>query len=142
MSISYSTPWPIFRKLDEEFHFDLDVCATKANAKCSRYFTRNQDGLMQEWTGTVFMNPPYGRTIGAWTHRAWVCGTKVVGLLPVRSNAPWWHQHVMKAAEIRFVRKKLSFVGNGKGVPFWASAIVIWLPQYEGVPVVSSWSQP
>jgi site-specific DNA-methyltransferase (adenine-specific) len=39
--------------------FDLDPCATQANAKCRRYFTRKENGLAQEWRGKVFINPPY-----------------------------------------------------------------------------------
>ena len=55
-----------FDGLDNEFHFTLDVC----NAKCERYFTPEIDGLKQEWTGTVWCNPPYGREIGSWVRRA------------------------------------------------------------------------
>ena len=48
----WATPQDFFDKLDEEFHFDLDVCATDENAKCSRYFTKEQDGLSQQWGGS------------------------------------------------------------------------------------------
>ncbi len=47
----WSTPQDFFDKLDAEFHFDLDVCATPENAKCSRFFTKEQDGLKQSWGG-------------------------------------------------------------------------------------------
>lgn len=66
----WETPPDFFRKLDDEFHFDLDVCATPENAKCRRYFTKEQDGLKQEWTGTCWMNPPYGRVISLWMKKA------------------------------------------------------------------------
>lgn len=33
----WETPWPFFRRLDAEFRFTLDVCATAANAKCARF---------------------------------------------------------------------------------------------------------
>lgn len=54
----WETPQEFFDKLNDEFHFTLDAAATKDNAKCSNYFTPEQDGLSQKWTGTVFCNPP------------------------------------------------------------------------------------
>ena len=66
----WETPKDFFQKLDDEFHFDLDVCATPKNAKCKRFFTKEQDGLKQEWKGTCWMNPPYGRQISLWVKKA------------------------------------------------------------------------
>lgn len=45
----WSTPQDFFDKLNEEFHFDLDPCATDENHKCDTYFTKEQDGLKQDW---------------------------------------------------------------------------------------------
>ena len=66
----WATPQDFFDKLNAEFNFDLDVCATQDNAKCPRYFTKLDDGLAQEWRGKVWMNPPYGREIGKWVEKA------------------------------------------------------------------------
>jgi phage N-6-adenine-methyltransferase len=57
----WATPQDFFDRLNAEFRFTLDVCATPENAKCTRYFTRADDGLAQSWTGVCWMNPPYGR---------------------------------------------------------------------------------
>ena len=65
-SCLWATPWDFFNKLDAEFGFTLDVCALHENAKCSRYFTPEEDGLKQDWRGVCWMNPPYGREIGKW----------------------------------------------------------------------------
>ena len=43
----WSTPQNIFEELNKEFHFNLDPCATKDNAKCRKFFTKAQDGLKQ-----------------------------------------------------------------------------------------------
>ena len=43
----WGTPQDLFDKLDAEFHFNLDVCALPENAKCERYYTPEQDGLVQ-----------------------------------------------------------------------------------------------
>ncbi len=47
-----ATPQDFFDKLNKEFNFDLDPCATKENAKCSKYFTKEIDGLKQDWGDT------------------------------------------------------------------------------------------
>lgn len=49
--MTWATPQDFFDKLNEEFHFTLDPCATKETAKCERYFTKEQDGLRQPWGG-------------------------------------------------------------------------------------------
>ena len=68
-SDDWETPLDLWEKLDEEFDFDLDVCASSENAKCATYFDIEADGLKQPWTGTVWMNPPY-KGIRAWMDRA------------------------------------------------------------------------
>jgi phage N-6-adenine-methyltransferase len=66
----WATPPETFKELDREFGFDLDVCATHENAKCDRYFTRDDNGLAQPWAGVCWMNPLYGREIGQWMRKA------------------------------------------------------------------------
>ena len=64
---NWATPTDLFNKLNEEFHFNLDPCASADNHKCDRYFTKEQDGLKQNWGGNrVFCNPPYGKEINKW----------------------------------------------------------------------------
>lgn len=50
----WATPQALFDKLDAVFHFTLDVCASKDNAKCKKYYTKEQDGLKQDWGGTLY----------------------------------------------------------------------------------------
>ena len=56
------TPQWVFDMLDQEFGFEIDVCASAENAKCQRFFSREDNALDQEWTGVCWMNPPYGRS--------------------------------------------------------------------------------
>ena len=66
----WATPQDFFDKLNDEFHFTLDVCADDTNHKCDKYFTKEQDGLAQDWgEKVVWCNPPYGREIGKWVER-------------------------------------------------------------------------
>lgn len=146
----WATPQALFDKIDAEFQFTLDACALPTNAKCARYFTPEQDALTQSWTtehGTydesVWLNPPYGRGIDRWMQKALATsqsGVRVVALIPNRSNAPWWHDYVMRAREIRFIAKKVPFDGAIKGVPFWGSVLVVFGPGVSfDPPVVSSY---
>ena len=153
MTIEWGTPQALFDKLNAEFNFSLDVCATPKNAKCERFIRLKENALNRSWTtahGTysesVWMNPPYGRGIEAWVEKAYatsLAGVRVVALIPARTNAPWWHDYVMKAAEIRFIRHKVPFEGDIEGVPFWGSAIAIFGPGVRLDPcIVSSYLQP
>ena len=116
-----------FDRLDEEFGFDLDVCALRENAKCSRYFTPAKDGLKQQWAGVCWMNPPYGRQIATWMKKAYESsqnGATIVCLVPARTDTKWWHDYATKG-EIRFVRGRLRFGDADYPAPF-PSAIVIF----------------
>lgn len=123
------TPQAFFDDLNKEFCFELDVCATTDNAKCSRFFTESDDGLQQKWSGVVWMNPPYGRTIGRWMQKAYessLGGATVVCLVPSRTDTAWWHDYATKG-EIRFIRGRLKFGGQKNSAPF-PSAVVVFRP--------------
>lgn len=47
----WATPQGFFDLLDAEFHFTLDPCADEWNHKCERYYTKEQNGLVQPWGG-------------------------------------------------------------------------------------------
>ena len=126
----WATPSRTFQELDAEFHFTLDPCANEENHKCARYFTKEQDGLAQDWGGqVVFCNPPYGRAIAAWVRKAVEesrkPGTQVVMLIPARTDTAYFHDYIYhKAREIRFIRGRLHFNDAGRA-PF-PSMIVIF----------------
>jgi len=134
----WGTPQYLFDALDREFGFDLDPCATPDNAKCARFFMRDQDGLAQEWSGVVFMNPPF-RYCGAWVKKAYETarrGHTVVCLLPSRTDTDWWHAYALQG-EIRWIRGRLRYEGGRYNAPF-PSVIVIFrgredCEEFEGV---------
>jgi site-specific DNA-methyltransferase (adenine-specific) len=139
----WETPSALFRLLDVEFAFTLDVCATRLNRKCRRYFTPAINGLRQPWPGSCWMNPPYGRAIGVWVKKALEesqTGAIVVCLLPARIDTAWWHDGVMKASEIRLLRGRLRFVGAASPAPF-PSAVAIFdvRRNLSAMPRVISW---
>ena len=71
-SEEWETPQCFFNMLNDEYHFTLDPCATAENAKCKKYYTKEQDGLSKDWAGEiVFCNPPYGREIVKWVRKCY-----------------------------------------------------------------------
>ena len=126
----WSTPQAFFDRLNEEFRFTLDACALPENAKCELYFTPVEDGLVQDWSGhIVFCNPPYGKDIAAWVEKCYMESrkenTKVVMLLPTRTDTVYFHRYIYGIAEIRFVKGRLKF-GNAKCSAPFPSMIVIF----------------
>lgn len=132
----WTTPQPIFDALNKKFNFTIDLCADEGNAKCEKWIAR-ESSLSSSWdgVGTGWLNPPYGREISMWTKKALESDRAIVGFLPGRTNAPWWHDHVMKAIEIWFVRRKVSFANpdGWKGVPPWGAVVVLWSPNWHGL---------
>lgn len=129
----WETPQEFFDRLNDEFGFDLDVCALPENAKCGKYYTPEQDGLLQPWEGVVWCNPPYGREIGQWVERAAKSadnGVLVVMLLPARTDTKWFHDYIYGKAEVRFVRGRLKFGGSKNSAPF-PSMVVVFRPKME-----------
>ena len=131
----WETPQEFFDELDLEFHFDLDVCALPENAKCTAYYTPEQDGLSQPWYGCCWCNPPYGREIGRWVKKAADSaegGAMVVMLLPARTDTRWFHDYIYGKAEVRFVRGRLKFGGCKNSAPF--PSMVVIFPRKEAQP--------
>src|SRR3990172_2084765 len=123
----WATPQDVFDKLNIEFRFPLDPAATKKNAKCKRFYTTKENGLKQPWKDErVFVNPPYGRVIGAWVEKMATGGASVcVGLLPARTDTRWFHDYILGKAEIRFLRGRLKFGESKSSAPF-PSMICVW----------------
>ncbi|MGX4601692.1 DNA N-6-adenine-methyltransferase [Faecalimicrobium sp. JNUCC 81] len=130
---TWETPIDFFNKVNLEFKFDIDVCATSKNTKCIKYFSPSDDGLNQDWKGTCWMNPPYGRDIKLWIKKAYeesVKGATVVCLIPARTDTLYWHQYIFPhAKEVRFIKGRLKFKRRGtagSGSAPFPSALVIF----------------
>ena len=96
-----------------------------------------KDYGVSDWDGqTVFMNPPYGREIKDWLRKAYSeslkPGTRVVCLIPARTDTKYWHEYCMKAKEIHFVKGRLKFGGSANSAPF-PSAVVVFESQPQTI---------
>lgn len=115
--------------------FDLDPCSPTASrreapVRAQMYYTAADDGLSLAWHGVVFVNPPYGRSIGLWVAKAKdevAAGhaRPVLALIPARTDTRWWHDQVAGSATVFFLRGRLRFDDSGKTAPF-PSALAVW----------------
>jgi len=165
----WGTPPELFDRLDAEFQFGLDAAGLAHNARAPAYLGPDhpdpdaRDALAVNWCDrlrdareaatirnrnggfsfelprSIWLNPPYGREIGAWMAKAREEGTAlqelpprtpwhppaVVCLVPARTDTAWWHDHVMRASEIRLIRGRIRFVGAPSSAPF-PSAVVVF----------------
>ena len=116
-SNEWSTPQKLFDELDMEFNFTLDPCATKETAKCKKFYTIAEDGLLKSWDNeVVFCNPPYGREIKHWVQKASEAkGGVVVMLIPARTDTIYFHKYIYckKSVEIRFLKGRIKFLIDG-----------------------------
>lgn len=141
-SDEWETPQDLFDVLDKEFKFQVDAACSNKNKKCDWYF---KDSLNHDWigygidngnlflegplVGPFWLNPPYSK-IAAFMKKAYeesLKGATVVCLIPSRTDTKPWHDYIMKAHEIRFIKGRLRFVGpNCKGPAPFPSCIVVF----------------
>lgn len=133
----WRTPAALYRALDKEFSFTIDVAADAENALVDRFVERETDALAISWAEErVFCNPPYGRELERWVAKAVLesqeQGALVVMVLPARTGNRWFHRYVLPHAEIRFIRGRLNFtLGSVAAKKFRApfdSMVVIYRP--------------
>ena len=123
--------------------FTIDVAASDENAKCDRYYTREDDGLRQPWAGeAVWCNPPYSQ-IRPWVEKAWAeaRSTRVIAmLLPAnRTEQGWWHDLVEPYRDkrgspltVEFIRGRPRFLRPGEtevppnSRPPFGCCLLIW----------------
>ena len=116
LSPHWATPKWLYEELDKEFNFNDDPCPLNG-----------EGGLNRSWGTRTYVNPPYGRGIIEWIkkgHREGERGHLVVMLLPSRTDTKWWHEYVMKAEEIRFIRGRLKFGESKNSAPFPSCVII------------------
>lgn len=130
-----STPQWLFDRLHQLYHFTLDGAANAENHKLDRWLGPgskiSEDGITYPWIGeTVFLNPPYGKEIGKWVHKAFIEAdedrAKSVCLLPARTDTQWWWNWA-RFGDVRFLKGRLKFSNLPHSAPF-PSAIVVFDP--------------
>jgi phage N-6-adenine-methyltransferase len=134
----WTTPDDIFTPINNEFQFTLDAAADITNARASKFFSYEDNGLIQDWGKyTVWLNPPYGERSGKlsdWIKKAVSAadaGATIVMLIPARTNTNWFHDICLKRGEVRFIRGRPRFGGADHGLP-QPLCFVIFRPKIQG----------
>jgi phage N-6-adenine-methyltransferase len=135
---TWSTPRDKFDEWNQEFNFTLDAAAMQKSALCSQWFgpdhedPQRRDALVMDWFkeaggGTVWLNPPYGRSINKWVKKADTeskRGAIVVCLVPSRTDTHWFHNYCI-SHEVRYLRGRLKFGGVKTSAPFPSALVVM-----------------
>lgn len=134
-SDDWGTDPEVFSVLNAEFHFTLDVNADVTNAKCPKFFTKEQNALIQPWAPhRCFCNPPFSLN-DDFVHKGKEEANKgafVVFLIPARTNVRWFHNYVWDnrihkpypGVEIRFYPGRLPYIGSHGLAPFPVMLVV------------------
>lgn len=130
----YETPPEIFDPLNERFNFTLDPCCQESTAKAKKFYTKEDNGLKQDWGGeTVFVNPPYGRALPKWVEKCYneaqKENTTVVMLIPARPDTRYFHKFIYhNSKEFTFIKGRVKFLLNGErtkhAAPFPSMTVV------------------
>lgn len=113
------TPREIHDALGGADSFDLDPSSPVVRpwSTARHHYTVEDNGLLLRWFGRVFLNPPYGRSIGAWLGRMAGHG-RGVALIFARTDTEAFHRHVWEAsAGLLFLEGRLDFL-RPDGTPF------------------------
>jgi len=107
---------------------DLDPASPTIDGPipASLRYTKETNGLIQDWNGRVFLNPPYGREIGIWVKKAiqeYDAGrmSEAIILLPARTDTKWFD--VISSFPWCAVRGRIKFGNLHNPAPF-PSAII------------------
>lgn len=116
---------------------DLDPCSNSKdtpNVPALYHYTVEDDGLSLPWVGKVYMNPPYGRSIGEWVNKLTESldtgVTEAIALVPARVDTQWWNALTARYSMVCFISGRLTFIGNEDAAPF-PSAVVYLRPDQD-----------
>ena len=121
----WATPQHVYDYWNEIYDFQLDAAASSINHKAPQWYgldhpeESRRDGLMGEWSGPTWLNPPYGRVIGAWIQKAHKESedNPVILLLPARTDTQWFHTYCMQH-KVTFIKGRLKFGDAKNSAPF------------------------
>mgnify|MGYP000179728054 CR=1 FL=1 len=149
---TWRTPKPLFDRLNHEFNFDLDAAALKHTALLENYYGPDHldpgrtDALCIDWEGqSIFVNPPYGRSIGDWVKKGLDESRKgkiVVMLVMACTDTIWWHNWAWEAEQIRLMKGRIPFLredGSKASSAPKGSAILVFRPHTRKDKKFVSW---
>lgn len=134
--------------------FDLDPASSdqaQETIKAASYFTKDDDGLTQEWHGRVWLNPPYSQPhIGEFVQKLvdeYRAGrvTEAILLTHNYTDTTWFHTAAEHASAVCFTRKRIAFVDpqgveaaptQGQAFTYFGANIGKFVDQFISVGIV------
>jgi hypothetical protein len=106
--VEWLTPPELVKKLGE---FDLDPCSP-VNAPfvhAKNNFNIEDNGLSKDWSGRVYLNPPYGRGMELWLEKLKFHGNGIA-LIFARTETKCFFEHIWNDADaLLFVKGRIRF---------------------------------
>jgi len=133
--VEWGTPkWvvlPLYRAIDG---YDLDPASgAEPTEYAENKFTKEDNGLAQEWFGHVWLNPPYGREHNKdWAKKAYNQAPhckSITCLVPAATSTDWWQNYYSKADVFCFLDTRIEFIGAGDNGASFANVICIFNSQ-------------
>lgn len=109
-SVEWYTPRWIFDELG--INFDLDPCSPhdmESEVPAKLKYTIFDDGLSQDWKGTVWLNPPYGKSTPFWIRRM-IDHNNGIALVFSRTDAAWCQEAMKSCTSMLFLGGRIQFV--------------------------------
>ena len=109
--------------------FDLDPCAPikRPWPTATKHYTILDNGLIQDWNGRVWLNPPYGPETSKWLLKL-ASHNNGIALVFSRTDVVWFHKIVFKhASAILFLEGRIRFhhvSGLQGGTPGCGSVLI------------------
>lgn len=130
------TPPEIFEALGMKF--DLDPCGhTESYVPATTSFYKTTNGLASTWTGSVFMNPPYGKETAVWIER-FTEHSNGIALVFARTDTQWFQKFCGDVDRICFISGRVKFLTPERkqvGTPGSPSMLLAY--GYESVRAIS-----
>jgi ParB family chromosome partitioning protein len=119
---------------------DLDPASSEIaqrTVQAATFYTKEDNGLAQQWEGTVWMNPPYASGLVD-EFIAKLCGhvetgevTAAIILVNNATETRWFHQAMAAASAMCFPKGRIRFLdtkGNPSGAPLQGQAFLYFGP--------------
>lgn len=127
--VEWYTPPHIFKALN--IVFDLDPCGAPHHdhVPARTKYVLPVDGLEQEWNGTVWLNPPYGKQTTIWIDKL-IQHNDGIALVFARTDTKWFQEAMLTASVVCFISQRVKFIngstGESDGTPGAGSALIGW----------------
>jgi hypothetical protein len=96
---------------DGGMYFDLDPCIsiTQPWPTAKNGYNETQNGLLQDWYGMVYCNPPYGANVGTWAKLMAKHGNGIMLIFARIETSTWFDEIFTTASGFLFPKGRIAF---------------------------------